>query len=276
MQHKLKMFGLGFVLAGMLTPALAQDDAPKSFRINNIRSNGTGCPLGTVAVNISPDQQAFTLSFSEFFAEVSPSLGIQNERKMCKVVFDTEQDPGWEYAIFAVTYRGFAALDPGVRGEQDLRFGGVGKQARTTMNLVGPYDSDYINAQEVPISSLKWSGCNGNRQKDFTIDAALTLRAPDADSQGLFTVDTVDGEVRQEYEVLWRECKGGPKKAFAICRLTVPGKSGPMQLISKHPAKKPDQALAKAKSKLAKKCGDAKGRAPNCDVNQASCSVINL
>jgi hypothetical protein len=276
MKHKLKTFGLGLVLAGMMTPALAQEDGPKSFRINNIRSNGTGCPMGTVATNISPDQQAFTLTFSEFFAEVSPSLGVQTERKNCKVVFDTEQDPGWEYAIFAVTYRGFAALDTGVRGVQDLRFGGVGQQSRTTMSLVGPYDDDYINSQEVPISSLKWSGCNSNKKNDFTIDAALTLQAPDTSTQGLFTVDTIDGEVRQEYEVLWRSCKGGPKKAFAICRLTVPGKDGPFQLISKHPAKKPDQALAKAKSKLAKKCGDAKGRMPQCDVNQASCSVINL
>ncbi|WP_141732993.1 DUF4360 domain-containing protein [Oligoflexus tunisiensis] len=275
MQHKLKTFGLGLLLAGMMTPALAQDDAPHSFRINNIRSNGTGCPIGTVAVNISDDQQAFTLSFSEFYAEVSPSLGIQNQRKTCRVVFDTEQDAGWEYAIFAVTYRGFAGLDAGVRGEQDLRFGGVGKQARSTMTLVGPYEDDYINSQEVPISSLKWSGCKSNKQKDFTIDAALTLQAPDEDTQGLFTVDTVDGEIRQEYEVLWRECKGG-KKAFAVCRLSVPGKDGTHQLISKHPGKNPNQALNKARSKLAKKCQKAKGSAPNCDADKAQCSIINL
>ncbi len=277
MQHTLRIVGLGLFLAGLVTPALAQDDAPASFRINNIRSNGTGCPLGTVAVNISEDQQAFTLTFSEFFAEVSPSLGIQTQRKACKVIFDTEQDPGWEYAIFAVTYRGFAALDPGVRGEQDLRFGGIGKQARTTMELTGPYDDNYINAQEVPVSSLKWSGCNnGNKLRDFTIDAALTLQAPDTNTQGLFTVDTVDGEVRQEYEVLWRECKGGAKKSLAVCRLTVPGKKGSFQLLSKHFGRKPDQALAKAKLKLARKCDKAKARAPQCDVNQASCSIISL
>lgn len=277
MQHRLKTFGLGLMLTVMMTPAFAQEDAPSSFRINNIRSNGTGCPLGTVAVNISPDQQAFTLTFSEFFAEVSPSLGVQTQRKDCRVVFDTEQEPGWEYSIFAVTYRGFAALDAGVRGAQDLTFGTIGKKSRTTMNLVGPYDDNYINAQEVPISTLKWSGCNnGNKQKDFTIDAALTLQAPDTSTQGLFTVDTIDGEVRQEYEVIWRECKNGPKKAFAICRLTVPGQDGPFQLISKHPGKKADQALAKARSKLAKKCGDVQGRAPNCDANQAQCSIVNL
>ncbi|MDQ3234930.1 MAG: DUF4360 domain-containing protein [Pseudobdellovibrionaceae bacterium] len=275
MQFKLKTLGLSLVLAGMMSPALAQDDAPKSFRINNIRSNGTGCPMGTVATNISPDQQAFTLTFSEFFAEVSPVTGIQQQRKNCQVVFDTEQDMGWEYAIFAVTYRGFAGLDAGVSGQQILRFGGMGKKAETTMSLVGPYDDNYINAQEVPVGNLKWSGCNNNKQKDFTIDAALNLQAPDANSKGLFTVDTFDGEIRQEYEVLWRDCKGG-KKAVAICRLTVQRQDGPFQLISKHPAKKQDQALAKAKSKMAKQCDKYKGRAPNCDANQAACSVVNL
>jgi hypothetical protein len=277
MQHKLKTFGLGLILAGLMTPALAQqDEAPNSFRINNIRSNGTGCPLGTVAVNISDDQQAFTLSFSDFYAEVSPVLGTRKERKTCRVVFDTEQDAGWEYAIFAVTYRGFAGLDAGVRGEQDLRFGGIGKQARSTMTLVGPYDDDYINSQEVPISSLTWSGCNSNKQKDFTIDATLTLEASNADAQGLFTVDTVDGEIRQEYEVLWRECKGGGKKAFAVCRLSVTGTDGTFQLLTKHPAKNANQGLNKARSKMAKKCQPSKNRPPICDANQAQCSVINL
>jgi len=275
MQHKFKTLGLSLVLAAIMTPALAQDEAPKSFRINDIRSNGTGCPPGTVALNISDDQQAFTLTFSEFYAEVSPSIGIQQQRKNCQVVFDTEQDSGWEYAIFAVTYRGFAALDPGVQGEQKLRFGGVGKKAETTMNLLGPYDDNYINSQEVPVNNLKWSGCNSNKQKDFTIDAALNLQAPDTDSQGLFTVDTFDGEVRQEYEVLWRDCRGG-KKSFAVCRLNVPSKDGNYQLISKHPSKNPNQALAKAKSKMAKKCDKAKGRAPKCDANQAVCTVISL
>jgi hypothetical protein len=276
MQRKLKTFGLGLMLAGMMTPAFAQEDAPSNFRINNIRSNGTGCPLGTVAVNISTDQQAFTLSFSEFFAEVSPALG-QTQRKNCRVVFDTEQDSGWEYTIFAVTYRGFAALDTGVRGAQDLTFGAIGKKSRTTMNLVGPYDDNYINSQEVPVSTLKWSGCNnGNKQKDFAIDAVLTLQAPDTNTQGLFTVDTVDGEARQEYEVIWRECKNGLKKAFAVCRLTVPGKNGPFQLISKGQAKKTDMALAKARSKMAQKCEKAQGRAPNCDASKAQCSIVNL
>ena len=275
MQHTLKSWGLSLCLVGWMTPALAQDEAPKNFRINNIRSNGVGCPLGTVATNISDDQQAFTLSFSEFYAEVSPVTGIQQQRKACRVIFDTEQDAGWEYAIFAVTYRGFAALDSAVQGQQTLRFGGLGKEAETTLSLVGPYEADYINAQEVPISSLKWSGCQNNKLRDFTIHAALTLQAPDAATQGLLTVDTVDGEIRQEYEVLWRECNN-VKKSLAVCRLNLPASQGKQRLISKHLAKNADMALTRARAKMARKCERSKAQAANCDASKAVCGIVSF
>jgi hypothetical protein len=93
--------------------------------------------------------------------------------------------------------------------------------------------------------------------------------------QGLLTVDTADGEIRQEYEVLWRDCRGN-KKSLAVCRLSIPGRNGSFQLIGKHPSKNPSQALAKAKAKLAKKCDKAKGRTASCNVNEAVCSVVDL
>lgn len=276
MKHTgLTITALALFLISFMPLARAQDDAPKSFRINNIRSNGTGCPIGTVATNISDDQQAFTLSFSEFFAEVGPTLGRQQERKVCKVIFDTEQDVGWEYAILAVTYRGFAGLDAGVQGKQKLRFGGLGKEVDATLDLNGPLDDDYINTQEVPLSGLKWSGCKDNKQKDFTIDAVISLQAPNTTTRGLLTVDTADGEIRQEYEVLWRDC-ANPKKSYAVCRLAVPVKKSVRQLLSKAQAKTDALALTKARTKMAKKCEKLGNRAPGCNASNAVCSLISL
>lgn len=275
MHHPIKLISvLACALLSFIPAAHAQDDGPSSLRITNIRSNGTGCPLGTVAVNISSDQQAFTLSFSEFTAEVSPTLGRSLDRKKCMVVFDSEQDAGWEYAVLAVSYRGFAALDSGVVGSQKLRFGLKDKQSDATMNLTGPVESDYVNTQEISLGNLKWSGCqaNGNKQKDFAIDATITLQASNNQSQGLFTVDTADGAIQQEYEVLWRQCQAG-KKSLAICRLNTKGRgnSGVKTLLSKAQGKNDNQALNKAKSRMAKKCSKN-----GCDAKLAVCGLTGL
>gem|GEM_PF-984163 len=279
MQHPIRLIStLACALLSFIPAAYAQDDAPNSFRINNIRSNGSGCPVGTVAVNISSDQQAFTLSFSEFTAEVSPTLGRALDRKTCMVVFDSEQDVGWEYAVLAVTYRGFAALESGVVGSQRLRFGLTGKKSDATMNLTGPFEADYVNTQEFGLGNMKWSGCQGNanKQKDFAIDATITLQASNNQSQGLFTVDTADGEIRQEYEVLWRKCQGpsqAGKKSLAICRLNAngPGNSGIKSLLTKGQGKNENQALSKAKSQMTKKCSKS-----GCNANMAVCSVTGF
>lgn len=51
--------------------------------IQKIQYNGTGCPLGTVAQNVSDDKQAFTLTFSEFIAESGPGISLAQGRKNC-------------------------------------------------------------------------------------------------------------------------------------------------------------------------------------------------
>ncbi len=278
MQDSLKSLLTLILLASALGQvSYAQDDAPKSFRINNIQSLGTGCPQGTVASNISEDQQAFTLTFSEYFAEVGPAVGRTVEQKTCRIKFDTEQDAGWEYAILAVSYRGFASLEAGVNGQQKLRFGGLGKEAETVMDLSGPYDDNYINTQEVGLSKIKWSGCKDNKQKDFAINGSIVLNSSNDTAQGLFTVDSVDGEIRQEYELLWRSCQG-QKKSFAVCRLNLEssGKKGQGLVLSKAFGKSDSQALSKARAKMSNKCGKNRKRASGCNANLAMCELLPL
>lgn len=204
-----------FILGASLllsTEIYAQAGAA-SFRILGIKTQGKACNPNTVAIDIASDQRAFTVTFSEFIAELSATTNRPQEQQSCRLSFDTEHGQGWEYTIVGVIFRGAAYLDSGVQGEQEVRFGTRGKDVITRMQLVGPYNDNYQNASEVNPAGRKWSGCKGksgqHRSKDFTIDAKILLRSKLENVQGLFTVDSVDGEVSQTYQLAWRPCSEG-------------------------------------------------------------------
>lgn len=191
----------------------SQNDAPSSFRILDIKTQGTGCRPGTVVQNISSDQKAFTLSFSEFIADLSATTQKKDERKSCRLVFDTEQDKGWEYTVVQVIFRGALYLDAGVNGQLSVRYGTRGKDARSEMNRQGPLDELYTHIDQVSPQGRKWNGCQGNgngaknRVRDFTVDSQILLQSREKDRQGFFAVDSVDGDVSQTYQLVWRRCQ---------------------------------------------------------------------
>lgn len=198
-------------LAGVAFGTAAQAQDPASFRILDIKTQGRGCNPQTVAIDIASDQRAFTVTFSEFIAELSASTNRREEQQSCRLIFDTEHAEGWEYTIVGVVFRGAAYLDAGVQGDQQVRFGTRGKDAISRMNLMGPYNDNYQHSSQVNPAGRKWSGCKGkgqrHRTKDFTIDANILLRSRMDNVQGLFTVDSVDGEVSQTYQLAWRACQ---------------------------------------------------------------------
>lgn len=199
----------------LLAGTLAQAQSAPVFRILDIKTQGRACQPNSVAIDIASDQQAFTVTFSEFVAELNATTNRREEQQSCRLSFDTEHSLGWEYTIIGVIFRGAAYLDAGVQGDQQVRFGTRGKDAISRMQLVGPYNDVYQHESQVNPAGRKWSGCKGksslHRTKDFTIDANILLRSRQDNVQGLFTVDSVDGEVSQTYELAWRPCKDKDK-----------------------------------------------------------------
>ena len=90
--------------------------------IKDITANGSGCPLGTVAQNISEDKQAFTLTFSEFVAETGPDTLSSQARKNCVVTLTLKVPVGWQYSVGSFNYRGFMGLDEGIKATHSTTY----------------------------------------------------------------------------------------------------------------------------------------------------------
>ena len=270
------------MMSVLSVPGLAgaqEAEAPSSFRILDIRTQGTGCNLGTVALNISSDRQAFTLSFSEFFAEITAGSGLTEAMSQCRVLFNTEQDAGWEYGVLGVNVRGAAFLDAGVRGRQVINFGALNRDGRSVLDLQGPVEQDYIHSDQASLQNVRWTGCrrNDNRQKDFAVNTRLVLNSSSPDAQGLMTVDSIDGEIKQIYDLVWRRCDGKGPRQFAFCTLSLPNPSGVERVIrTKEQGANANAALAKARAKMNERCAELGRGLDGCAAQLAQCTSSAL
>jgi len=133
--------------------------------IQKIQYNGTGCPLGSVAQNISDDKQAFTLTFSEFFAEAGPDVSLAQGRKNCIATVTLNIPSGWQYSVANFYYRGFMQLDEGIKADHsvDYSFEGQGRTSRFASVTTGPIEEDYVYSDSVGIESNVWSPCGVTR-----------------------------------------------------------------------------------------------------------------
>lgn len=188
--------------------AFAQAPNPDEVYVNNIIHAGTGCPIGTVATDISEDAKAFTILFDEYLVEAGPDVPRSEGRKFCQLTINLHVPQGWSYTIFDVDYAGYADLDRGTQGVQKSTyyFQGNGPRSGVTLRtkLRGPFNDDYEINDRLGISALVWSPCGVNRA--LNIKTSLMARARRGKS-ALMTLDSIDGEMIHRYGIQWRRCR---------------------------------------------------------------------
>jgi hypothetical protein len=178
--------------------------------IKKIQYNGTGCPLGTVAKNVSEDKTAFTLTFSEFVAEAGPGIPLSAGRKNCVATLVLDVPAGWQYSIASFYYRGFMALDKGMKAEHSASYfiEGQGKTGTFASQKSGPFENDYVYNDNIGIISDVWSPCGVERA--LNINASIRVSNTDSrkypNAQGLITNDSIDGQITQVWGLTWRRC----------------------------------------------------------------------
>jgi hypothetical protein len=191
-----------------------QADPPDWVRIRSISWAGSGCPAGSVAENLAPDFQAFTLVFDSYVAEIGPQLPLSLSRRNCQILIDLDFPQGWSYSVFNVDYRGFINLEPGVWGVQQSAyyFQGEFRTARLHTTLYGPSVSDYQIRDSLGLDALVWAPCGAHRALNINSAARVVNGSGDLDARGLLTTDSIDGKVTHIYGLQWRRCSPEPSE----------------------------------------------------------------
>ncbi len=202
----------GISLTTMSPICFADAPAPGEIKIKRYTAAGTACKKGTIAVNLSPDQQALTLLFDDFIVEAKPNKSIDIETCVVRIALDVPT--GWTFAIFNVDVRGFVSLEKGLEANQKIVLdSGHSSREKDTMTFAGPYDGDYIHSANIAVTAKDWLPCNRrNNDHNLLIRASGVIkrnREARRDNQrpvGILTVDSLDGHLSQTYRLAWSRC----------------------------------------------------------------------
>jgi hypothetical protein len=183
-----------------------EDPPPDKIVIKVATVNGSGCPAGTAAVAVSGDNTAFTVTYSDYLAQVGGNSDPTAFRKNCQLNLLVHVPAGFTYAIASVDYRGFASLQRGASAMQraSYYFQGSSNTAARTHSYNGPYNDNWQATDSTEWAQLVWAPCGV--QRNFNINTELRVNKGTSTGTSFMAMDSTDGEIDTIYHLAWQPC----------------------------------------------------------------------
>ncbi|MEU0056543.1 DUF4360 domain-containing protein [Streptomyces sp. NPDC006334] len=208
---------LGGAVAALVTaavpahsPSSFDNPPPDKIVITIATVNGSGCPAGTAAVAVSADNTAFTVTYSDYLAQVGGNSDPTAFRKNCQLNLKVHVPQGFTYAIASADYRGFASLQPGATAVQraSYYFQGSSSTVYKNHNFTGAYNDNWQATDTTDWAQLVYAPCGV--QRNFNINTELRVNAGTSSpgKVSFMTMDSTDGDISTTYHMAWKECPG--------------------------------------------------------------------
>jgi hypothetical protein len=204
---------LGIILAAPANakPIIIPDTPPPagSITIDIVNVNGSGCKPGTAAVAVSPDNHAFTVTYSEYQAVVGVGAGPLDFRRNCQINVKVNVPGGFTYAVAQADYRGYASLAKGATAKLNtsVYFTGLSETLKATHNFKGALDDSWQETDKVEVAALIWHPCGEKRLLAVNTDLRAAVGTSDPKkTTSLITMDSTDGSVTTLYHFSWMKC----------------------------------------------------------------------
>jgi hypothetical protein len=201
----------GLVLSMLGTPLFSEPTAPpaEKIAIDLVTVNGSGCPAGTTAVAVAPDNTAFTVTYSNFLAQVGVGAKPTDFRKNCQLVLRVNYPAGFTYAIAQADYRGYAYLEAGASGLEraNYYFQGTSSNLAVSHTFAGPMDDNWQATDTTDVAELIFAPCG--EQRYLNVNTELRVNAGTSDKStttSLMTMDSTDASVSTTYHFAWQTC----------------------------------------------------------------------
>ncbi|KJY23965.1 MULTISPECIES: DUF4360 domain-containing protein [Streptomyces] len=195
--------------AGAATGGGASFAPPEQITIDVVQVNGSGCRPGSATVAVAPDNTAFTVTYSEYLAQVGPDAKATDFRKNCQLGLSLNVPQGYTFAIAQADYRGFASLQQGATATQKASyyFQGMSQTASRSHTLRGPLQDGWQVSDTVPVEALVFHPCGAKR--NLNINTELLTQAGTSDparTTSFLTMDSTDGSINTKYHFAWKTC----------------------------------------------------------------------
>jgi hypothetical protein len=202
---------VGLVISMSASPASAtiENPPPDHIVVEVVTVNGSGCPAGTAAIAVAPDNTAFTITYSEYMAVVGLGSTPTDFRKNCQINVLVHVPQGFTFAVAKADYRGFASLANGAKAMQKANyyFQGNSQTEFRTHRLNGPWDDNWQATDETEIPALVFRPCG--EQRLLNINTELRVDKGTSDTKkttSLIAMDSTDGSINTIYHFHWKRC----------------------------------------------------------------------
>ncbi|MEU2775790.1 DUF4360 domain-containing protein, partial [Streptomyces sp. NPDC007162] len=181
---------------------------PAPIVIDSVTVNGTGCPTGTAAVSVSPDNTTFTVTYSNYLAQVGPGTAPADRTKNCQLDLLVHVPGGYTYAIASTDYRGFASLAPGASGTQraGYHFQGNPHTTNSTHHFAGGFNNDWETTDTVNVAALVFAPCGQQRTLDISTELQVDPGTSSPSATSFMEMDSTDGTIKTEYHLALKQC----------------------------------------------------------------------
>lgn len=183
--------------------------AQAQIRLGIPAYGGTGCPAGSASVSITDDQQILSVLFDNFVAQAPTMQGATFDRKSCNLRIPVSVGPGYQVALIAFDYRGFAAIPSGGRGQFEARYAYVGQRrpAIFRKSFQSGRADNYSLKNELISTTVDWTPCSTGRDLMMTVDANILAVTNSMQQATNVSIDSVDVEAGLLYAVQLRRCR---------------------------------------------------------------------
>ncbi|MBT2406148.1 DUF4360 domain-containing protein [Streptomyces sp. ISL-87] len=172
--------------------------------------NGTGCRPGSAAVAVSPDNTAFTVTYSEYVASAGGGAPATEGRKNCQLSLVVHVPQGYTYAVAQADYRGFGSLQEGAIGTQKASyyFQGMSQTAQRTHKFAGQLDDNWQVTDTTGVEALAFAPCGELRNFNINTELRAEVGTSDPSKTSFMALDSTDGSINSVYHFSWKQCPG--------------------------------------------------------------------
>jgi hypothetical protein len=198
----------------MSTVVVPQADVPQAdvpppgaVTVDVVTVNGSGCPPGTAAVAVTPDNSAFHLIYSDYVALVGVGARPTDFRKNCQLTLRMNAPQGFTYGVERVDYRGFVQLANGATGTEKASyyFQGMVRPEFRSHTWHGPVSDDWQATDED--LAIVYRPCGEPRNLNINTELRVSAGTSDPKTTTSFmAMDSTDAYVATVYRLAWKRC----------------------------------------------------------------------
>jgi hypothetical protein len=203
---------IGSVIASLFAPPVSVESSPppaEKISIEVVTVNGSGCPAGTAAVAAAADNTSFTVTYSDYLAQVGVGAKPTDFRKNCQLNLQVRTPGGFTFAIAQADYRGFAHLVNGATGLQraGYYFAGTSPTTLESHTFAGPLSDNWQTTDRNEVAELVFAPCGEVRNLNVNTELRVSAGTSNpATTTSFMAMDSTDGSVRTVYHLAWKEC----------------------------------------------------------------------